>query len=97
MVYKGRGFESTSWFLGDVGLSLQLCFFGGCGFESTSLFLGGGGSFFKILFYFDFLGDFFFKGNFFFFSFCFVVEVYLYLFNIYTFIHTIFFVFCGEV
>ena len=58
MIYEGRGFESTSWFLGNVGLSLQLCFlrvvgfsphlfFGGdCGFESTSLFFGGGGSFF---------------------------------------------------
>ena len=61
LVYEGRGFESTSWFWGDMGLSLQLCFWGlwvsvhifflegeggGRGFESTSLFFGGGGSFF---------------------------------------------------
>ena len=46
LVFEGRGFESTSWFLGDVGLSLQLCFWGGCGFESTSLFFGSGGVFF---------------------------------------------------
>ena len=36
---QGHGFESTSLFWGDVGLSLQLCF-GGRGFES--FFVGGG-------------------------------------------------------
>ena len=51
---QGRGFQSGSWFLGDVGLSPHLCFggtwvyvnisfLGGCGFESTSLFFGGCG------------------------------------------------------
>ena len=42
LVYEGHGFESTSWFLGDVGLSLQL-FGGGCGFESKTFFGGGRG------------------------------------------------------
>ena len=37
---QGHGFESTSLFGGDVSLSLQLCFWGGCGFDST--FFGGG-------------------------------------------------------
>ena len=47
----GHGFESTSCFGGDLGLSLQLCFFGevvgltphsleGCGFDSTSFWRG---------------------------------------------------------
>ena len=64
--FWGYGFESTTWFLDDVGLSLQLCFLGGCGFESTSFFLGGGDFFLNFAwfgwwwFYFDFLGFFFF-------------------------------------
>ena len=58
---QGRGFESGSWFLRDVGLSLQLWFggvvgiesiyfLGRCGFESTSLFFWGWGDFFKFCF-----------------------------------------------
>ena len=54
MFFGGHGFGSTTWLLGDVGLSLQLCFLGveslsphfmggGCGFESTFCF---GGRFF---------------------------------------------------
>ena len=35
----GCGFESTSLFWRDEGLSLQLCFLGGVGFDS---FFGGG-------------------------------------------------------
>ena len=65
--------EYGSWFLRDLGLSLQLFFFffggggvvclspyllGGCGFESTSLFFGGGGLFFY------FLGDYCLRGLF---------------------------------
>ena len=54
---------------------------GGCGFESTSLFFGGGGIFFLNFvlfgwwwwFYFDFLGDYFFKGIFLFIFFLFCV------------------------
>ena len=38
-----RGFEQTSLFWGDMGLSLHLCFLGGRGFESTSLFFVGCG------------------------------------------------------
>ena len=56
---------------------------GGCGFESMSLFFGGGWIFFNFVlfgwwwwFYFDFLGDDFLGGIFFW---CFVLEVYLYL------------------
>ena len=36
---EGLGFESASWFLGDVGLSLDLGV-GGRGFESVSWFWG---------------------------------------------------------
>ena len=44
-------------------------------------------------------GLFFIKGTFclLIFFLCFVVELYSYLFNIHSFIHTIFFVYCGEV
>ena len=35
---EGHGFESASWFLGDVCLSLDLGF-GGLGFESESWFV----------------------------------------------------------
>ena len=56
MVFEGHGFESTSWFLGDVGLRLQLCFLGVVGLSphlfvgvvglSPHLcFMGGGGKF----------------------------------------------------
>ena len=62
--FWGCGFESTS------------LFWGGCGFESTSLFWGVGEFVLNFVlfgclwwFYFDFLGDYFFKGNFFFFVF----------------------------
>ena len=40
---RGHGFESTSWFWGDVGLSLQLCFGGVVGLTPHFFFLGGGG------------------------------------------------------
>ena len=96
MVFEGRGFESISWFIRDVGLSPHLSFF------------GGGGSFFVNFvwfgwwwFDFDFLGDYFFKGNFFL---CFVLEVYLdlwgkFIYICLTFTHsfTQFFLYCGEV
>ena len=49
---QGYGFESTSLFWEDMGLSLQLCF-GGRGFESTTLFFGGCG-FESTIFYFFF-------------------------------------------
>ena len=87
MVYEGHGFESTSFFFflggggGVVSLSPHLWF------------LGVGGVFFNFVlfgwcwFYFDFLGDYFFKGNFFCFHICL------------TFTHsfTHFFLYCGEV
>ena len=44
---EGRGFESGSCFLGDVGLSLDLAF-GGREFEYGSWFWGVGRVFFKI-------------------------------------------------
>ena len=63
---------------------------------SPHLFLGGGFNFlFGWWFYFDFLGDYFLRGIFCVCVFCvgslfiFVGEVYLYLFNIHIFIHTI--------
>ena len=37
---QGRGFESGSWFLRNMGLSLQLCFLGVVSL-SPYLFLGG--------------------------------------------------------
>ena len=82
---QGSGFGSGSWFLGDVGLTLQLfVFFGGVvglspylsggvvGLSPHLCFLGVGGFFFNFVlfgwwwFYFDFLGDYFLEGNFFF-------------------------------
>ena len=99
MVFEGRGFESTSWFLGGVGLSLQPCFSGVVGLSPHVCFLGVRGFFIFLLFgwwfYFDFLGDYFLKGLFYFFYF--VLEVYLYLFNIHTFIYVILFVLWGGV
>ena len=46
MVYEGHGFESTSWFWGDIGLSLEVCFLGVVGFNPHLCFLGAGGDFF---------------------------------------------------
>ena len=43
LVYEGRGFESTSWFLGDVGLILRLFFWGGGGVGVGVGGEGGGG------------------------------------------------------
>ena len=46
---QGHGFESGSWFLGDVGLSLQLCFLGVVGLSPHLSFLGVGIFFFFLI------------------------------------------------
>ena len=58
MVFEGCGFESTSWYIRDMGLSRHLCF------------LGVGGIFFGfvwVVVLLRFVRGLFFKGNFFFF------------------------------
>ena len=59
-----HGFESGSWFWGDMGLSPHLCFLGDVGLSPHLCFLGVGRVFFNLVlfgwwwwFYFDFLGD----------------------------------------
>ena len=69
---QGHGFESTAWFLGDVGLSLQLCFLGVV--VSVHIFFffffggGGGGGVVGLSPHLCYLG----VGGVFFFKFCFV-------------------------
>ena len=72
MVFEGGGLESTSWFW-DLGLSLQLCFFGVVVLSPNLFFFlaggggggGGGGGALTSHLYILGVGEFFFK-------FCFV-------------------------
>ena len=90
---EGRGFESGScffFFLGGGGGGGGL--WGVCFLKWNILRDERGG-----WFHFNFGGLFFIQGIFVLFFFCLVVELYYYLFNIHSFIHTIFFVYCRDV
>ena len=64
---QGCGFESTPWFLWDMGSSVQLCFLWVVGLSPHLCFLGVGEFVLNFVlfgwwwwFYFDILGDYFF-------------------------------------